>query len=812
MRLLHPAVKTASAAMISLLGILRSEGADLLPPVSERYSQPTVAETPDFQKHVVPLLGRLGCNGRSCHGSFQGRGGFQLSLFGYDFPMDHAALTAKAESQNTARVDRKTPDQSLILQKPTTRTEHEGGLRFKADSWEYRLLLKWIAAQTPTIQTPQKLERLEVTPAEITAVPQGSPVPLNVVAIWSDGSREDVTCLCRFRSNDDGVATVDSDGRVTGTGTGDTHIIAFYDNGVASIPVLPAVSAASAADQQTAWPRDPRTTWIDSHINTRLQKLGYIPSAVCTDTEFLRRLSIDLTGTLPTPDEVTQFLADSSADKRDRKIDELLQRSTFSAWWANKLCDFTGCNPNQQAELGQELAEQWYMWMYQRLQENTPYDEIVERILLAVGRENEQSYDQYSAETSAYFRGDSPADFAQRHTMPHYWSRRSMASPKDKALAVAHSFLGLRLQCAECHKHPWDQWTQDDFRQFSSFFDNVTYGIAPDAQDSYARLAGKVGLPVKGSEGAPVRPDVLVHAQEGRTVPWREVYVSVRPANASLNLLGSGRVPLSATADPRIAIMSWMRDSKNPWFARAIVNRVWASCFPVGIVDPPDDLNAANPPANAALLDDLSEKFIEHEYDLRWLLREITRSSAWQRSLQPNSTNEHDRRNFSRALPRRIPAEVLYDGIKQAVAADDQQQAVRLDISRRAVGHLSMRMAGTYAMHVFGKPERAVTCDCERVNEPTLLQAVFMQNDPLILMQLEESGWLKQLDSGGTQVSDDDLKQWINNAWLRAVSRPATEAERTRSLQHVRLQSSPAEGIRDVLWALLNTKEFLLNH
>lgn len=794
--------------LIGIISIPTTDAAEILEPARRRFAGAIASETPDFQKHVVPLLGRLGCNGRSCHGSFQGRGGFQLSLFGYDFAMDHAALTGKAESQSGQRIAPTTPEQSLILLKPTEQLDHEGGLRFDRNSWEYRLLHSWISAKSPTVESPRKLARLDVTPQELTANADGRPMPLKVVAVWKDGTREDVTCLCRFRSNDDAVATVDADGNVAVVGSGDTHVIAFYDNGVASVPVLPAISAAT----NTPWPVDVRTTWIDQHVDARLRKLGYVPSPLCNDAEFLRRLSIDLTGTLPTPAEVTQFLSDSARDKRDLKIDELLQRSTFSAWWANKLCDFTGCNPNQQAELGQELAEQWYMWMYQRLLDNTPYDQIVERIVLAVGRDRDQSYDQYANTTSAYFRNDATTDFANRQTMPHYWSRRSLTTSSDKALAVAHSFLGLRLQCAECHKHPWDQWTREDFKQFSAFFDNIAFGVAPDAQEQYTHLAGEVGLSVKGKDGAPVRPDVLVHAQQGRTVPWREVYVAARPTEIKLNLLQSGEIALGKDDDPRVPLMAWMRDPQNPWFARSLVNRVWASCFHMGIVDPPDDLNAANPPSNAELLDDLTQRFVQHGYDLRWLLREITQSSAWQRSLLANPTNGNDRRNFSRAVARRIPAEVLYDGIKQAVAATDQMDNVRLDLTRRAVGHLSMRMAGTYAMHVFGKPERAVTCDCERVNEPTLLQAVFMQNDPLVLMQLDESGWIREIAAHGHPVSDDALKQWINEAWLRALARPATDSETARSLQHVRSQPTAADGLKDVLWALLNTKEFLLNH
>ena len=335
-----------------------------------------------------------------------------------------------------------------------------------------------------------------------------------------------------------------------------------------------------------------------------------MPSQRCDDSEFIRRASIDLTGTLPSPEEVRAFLDDSAPNKRSAKIDELLRRPAMAAWWANKLCDFTGCNPGQQAELGQEFAEQWYMWIYQRLRDNTPYDEIVEGILLARGRDHDEPYREYAKEMSSYFRDDKPGDFSDRATMPHYWSRRKLGESSEKALAVAHSFMGIRLQCAQCHKHPWDQWTQEDFEQFSRFFDDVRYGVGEDANSLYQELAGKVGLRLrKGQEGAPIRPEQLAHAREGKTIPWREVYVRSREQPVRLSLLGQQSVFLKPDDDPRTAIMDWLRRPENPWFAKAIVNRVWASCFHVGIIDPPDDLNAANPPSNPELLDWLATEF-----------------------------------------------------------------------------------------------------------------------------------------------------------------------------------------------------------
>lgn len=792
-----------------LFGVPSLRAEQLATPVEERFGSVDSSKLPpDFQKHVVPLISRLGCNGRACHGSFQGRGGMALSLFGYDFQADREALTGKSQSESGRRIEVTNADDSLILMKATEAIDHEGGQLIEPDSWQYRLLREWIASGASREQRDQVLVSLEVRPKQLQSSTLHESVPIQVTANWSDGTREDVTGITRFRSNDDAVVHVDEQGRAKTVGFGDTHLVAFYDNGVASIPVV-----VRDPDQPSVpWPTDPEPSAIDQLVNQKLRFLGIVPSQQCDDSEFIRRVSIDLTGTLPSPQESRAFLADSSANKRSAKIDELLRRPAMAAWWANKLCDFTGCNPGQQAELGQDFAEQWYMWIYERLRENTPYDKIVEGILLARGREDAESYREYAEQMSSYFRDNDAGDFSERTTMQHYWSRRTLGESSEKALAVAHSFMGIRLQCAQCHKHPWDQWTQEDFKQFSRFFDDVRYGVAEDADSVYRQLAEKVGLRVqKGQEGAPIRHEQLAHAREGKTIPWREVYVRSREQPLRLSLLGQQSVFLKPNDDPRTAIMDWLRRAENPWFAKAIVNRVWASCFHVGIIDPPDDLNAANPPSNPELLDWLATEFVSHDYDLRWLLAEITRSSTWQRSVRPNATNMNDRKHFSRAVPRRIPAEVAYDAMKQVLCAKDEQQTVREDLSRRAVGHLSMRMAGTYAMHVFGKPERAVTCDCERVNEPSLLQSVFMQNDPLVLMLLGDSGWLADMRNH-QDPSIEVQEKWVKEAWLRAFCRAPRPEEMDRALSHLSSATSAGDGMEDLLWSLFNTKEFLLNH
>ncbi|MDA1232043.1 MAG: DUF1553 domain-containing protein, partial [Planctomycetota bacterium] len=368
----------------------------------------------------------------------------------------------------------------------------------------------------------------------------------------------------------------------------------------------------------------------------------------------------------------------------------------------------------------------------------------------------------------------------------------------------------IRLQCAQCHKHPFAPWTQQDFKEFSRFFENVTFGVEPQSDGRYRELASKVGLNVRGDNGAAISNEVLKQAQKGRIIPWRELYISLRPSPASLSLLRSGVVTLQGDDDPRAPIMKWMNESDNPWFARAFVNRVWAGYFHAGIIDPPDDLNPANPPSNPELLDWLTSGFVEHDYDIKWLHRQIVTSNTYQRSWEPNETNRLDRHNFSRTVPRRLPAEIVYDSVKQSLVATDKLEEVRADLTRRAIGHLSMRLAGTHAMEVFGKPDRVVNCDCERVNQPTLLQSIFLQNDPLIDQRIEESGWLRELGEQEASGLLPGHEQLVKTAWLRTVSRPPTAAESARGISHLAKAESTVDGLRDLLWALINTKEFVL--
>ncbi|HEX8200579.1 MAG TPA: DUF1549 and DUF1553 domain-containing protein, partial [Isosphaeraceae bacterium] len=785
--------------------------AEVLAPASQRFADPEVREVPDFQKHILPLMGRLGCNTRSCHGSFQGQGGFRLSLFGYDFKMDHEALLLK----DAGRVDVETPELSKILQKPTLAIPHKGGKRMEEESWQYTMFSRWIEDGAKGATRPAHFERLEVTPGEIVFREDGQPVPLRVIAHWDDGRREDVTCISRFRTNDESIAEVSEDGVVTSLGQGDTHVVAFYDNGVAVTQVLRPVSE----DVGPRYPAVPTPTRIDALIVAKLRKLGIAPSELATDAEFLRRVSLDMTGTLPTPAEVDAFLADRSPAKRAAKVDELLERPTYAAKWTNVLCDITGATPRAfagQGPLNTQFARDWYKWIHARVRANTPYDELVAGIVLATSRRPGQSYDDFIAEQGSYYRKDDQADFASRDTMPYYWARRNVRKPEEMALNFSYAFLGVRLECAQCHKHPFDQWTQDDFNGFTAFFNSVRYGTAPDARPRFQALQEELGL--KGKNNNQQQKLLADSIGAGRPIPWQEVFVTrgarVRPAGLkgqpakvrqqaraaarviTPKVLGGEEVSLEGGEDPRRPLMEWMRDEQNPYFARALVNRIWAQYFGTGIINPPDDMNLANPPSNAPLLDYLAGEFIRRGFDMKWLHREIATSLAYQRSWRTNATNRLDERNFSRAVVRRLPAEVLLDAVAQATSSSEALSRATSDLEARGIGPNAAagpgrRGGGDYAAAVFGRSTRDANCDCSRSDEPNLLQSIFLQNDQQLLTSLvRPDGWLAERTGAATRArtqarpgKGQDLAQQIDvlQRRLEKLKQDAPQAERLQS-------------------------------
>ena len=888
--------------------VCASEAAPVRPRIDTRYAADGVTEAPDFRQHVLPLIGQLGCNGRACHGSFQGQGGFRLSLFGYDFKADHDNLLAGDEP----RTNIENPVDSLILLKPLEEVPHEGGQRLEKGTWQYRVLLGWIeaGAKDPG-DAAARFVRLELEPRELVARAKGDTWQLRAVAVWSDGMREDVTPLCRFQSNDDQVATIDAAGLVTAAGPGDTHVVAFYDNGVVPVPVVFPVSDRVGP----AYPDVPTPTRIDELVVDKLRKLGEVPSEPCTDTEFLRRVSLDITGTLPTAAEATAFTADTNPDKRARKIDELLERPGYAAWWATKFCDWTGNNSRFNQNKGPDrqnvVSQLWYEWMKARIEENLPYDQLVERIVLARSRLDGESFEDYCSRMSAFLRKDDKASFADSPTLPYFWSRSNFRTNEERALGFAYSFLGVRIQCAQCHKHPFDQWTKDDFDRFENFFARVKFGPGPDTKKPTEEMLTALDVS-KSLKGNKLEQELAKLAGEGKVVPFSETYVTPPPkpvdakaiarlekqkgqeqekqrskllAGRTATVLGGEESRIDELEDPREVLMDWMRDDANPYFARAIVNRVWAAYFNVGIVEPPDDLSLANPPSNEPLLDHLADGFRAHGFDLKWLHREIASSRTYQTSWRPNETNRLDERNFARAVGRRIPAEVVYDAIKIATASDAEAAKLQSSLKGRAIADPIVTPRGnSYALTVFGRSIRESNCDCDRSMEPGLLQSVFLQNDFEALALIDRpGGWLdgavpqakakaaerdasvaevrnlqakiaaleeelaaareegekgevkkieqrlaslrKRLAVAGDEVPgkprrpattpEQDAARFdelVKEAYLRTLTRPPTPEEVGRAASYLAEVRDLRTATRDLLWALLNTKEFVVNH
>lgn len=918
---------TIIAAQLMVVGIVTTttQAADPNPASPEvaridaRYAADSVTETPDFRQDIVPLLGKLGCNGRACHGSFQGQGGLRLSLFGYDFKSDHEMLTQGEKP----RVDTKSVAESLILQKPLQMIPHEGGTRITAGTWQHRVLTKWIegGAKSVTAETPDFV-RLDVTPEEIVATKRGETFTLKAVAVWSNGTKQDVTPLCRFQTNNDQVATVDQAGIVTSAGPGDTHVIAFYDNGVVPVPVIQPVSDKTG----DKYPAVATPTKIDELVVQKLRKLGMVRSEICTDAEFLRRASLDITGTLPTAAEVEAFLvesaSESTASKRARKIDDLLERPAYAAWWATKFADWTGnnvtkLNNNKSGiDAGTRSAE-WYEWLRTRVEKNVAYDELAEGIILAVSRQEGENFNQYCERMSAYHHKDPHGSYAEQPSMTYYWSRREFQKPEERALGFAYTFLGLRIQCAQCHKHPFDQWTKDDFDRFTGFFSRLRYGTIPGTKDDENAMLEKAGIDYKNLKGNDLGRAIRDHLAKNEVMPFDELFVPAanrkpaapakdkngkpvkRPqvvAGRTAKILGGEEIKIEDMADPREALMDWLRDEHNPYFAKAIVNRIWSGYFNAGIVEPADDLSLANPPSNEPLLDYLTAEFRAHGYDMKWLHRTIANSLTYQLSWHANETNQYDERNFARAVPRRLPAEVAYDSVQLATMSDSEAAKWHESVKGRAIANAGMAGRGNkaredYALTIFGKSSRESNCECDRSMEASLLQTVYLRNDDDVLAMIGGKGrWVeqiqKQLEAASGQVKSDasappktaentdtrqsrkaaradleqlkrklenatrknrtdvvavlekqiaarekqladeskepeqaksasappDLMPIIRQAYLRTLGRYPTDTESNRALKNYTETADVGTGTKDLLWALVNTKEFVINH
>jgi len=828
----------------------------------------TAAETPAeplFGRHVVPLFSRLGCNAGLCHGAVQGKNGFRLSLFGVEPSLDHERLVREGGGR---RLNLQDPAGSLLLQKATGRLPHEGGKRLEAGSPEYQLLHAWIARGAPRDSPEQgQIRRLTMTPERQTLKP-GQSTQLRVEARFADGSVEDVTNLCSFESRDRAVAEVDRAGLVRASSPGDAALVArFRAQPVMSVLLVP-------AEARGDFPNVSENNFIDRHLFDKLRQLQVPPSDLCDDATFLRRVTLDVTGALPTPDEVRAFLTDSVADKRAKKVEELLARPGYSALWATKFCDVLRPRISYQDFTHQPApgsTRRFYEWIRARLQENTPYDQMVERMLTATSLDG-RSRDEWirevldQAEEDQTGARDGSSKHAQRQTLDLYWHRFDTTGVKG-AVQVAHAFLGLRLQCAQCHRHPTDIWTQDDLLSFANFFNRVRANTGVLSVKDAAEIKKKAGgaltaeekkkLQDEGKElanqakqlqeqakgkvkaeaekfqrdakvlqdrsGAIGRAVAILDCSQvyhapGNPFGWASVTSPLGTQQSEqFRFLGERQaVAVTGDQDPRPLVVGWMRLPDNPFFARAIVNRVWAHYFERGLIEPVDDLSPLNPPSHPELLRELCAGFIASKYDLRWLHRTILNSRAYQLSYRTNPGNQSDTRNFASFYRRRLPAEVFLDALNHATGSSEKFGATVLPGARALEVPVSVLDGAVgskfveYTFTVFGRPTRntEALCDCDRETRPALLQSLYLANHPEVLKKIgDPKGRVAQIIK---EHADDGRR--IDEAYLWTLSRPATEAERQICLEYLKKSPSLQKGLEGLMWSLLNTSEFLLNH
>jgi hypothetical protein len=785
----------------------------------------------DFERHVMGLLGRLGCNNGSCHGSFQGKGGLRLSLFGYDPEKDFLALTREAHGR---RIDRTDAERSLVLLKPTGQVEHGGKVRFGKASWAYRVLHAWLADGAAWTQGSGEVKSLRVTPAELAFHRPGQSGRLRVHATFADGSTEEVTALCDFRTSDDGVAEVGGLGAVKAVRAGDAAVIVSYRGNVVGVCVL----VPNLAPPDFRYPDVRPFNYVDREVLAKLRRLNMVPSDLCTDAEFLRRVTLDTVGILPTPDEVRAFLADRRFDKRARKIEELLAHPMHAALWATRFSDITGNNTDALEFPPQRrfrLSQAWHDWFRKRIAANMSYDEIVRGVLCATSREG-RTPEGYIEEVAAFEEAcdnRKPCSYPDRTSLDLFWRRQARVPTSEWGEKTAAAFLGVRLECAQCHKHPFDRWTQADYRSYANIFAAVGFGASGDS----ANLFRQENL--QRNQKNKERQALLRARKKGVKVPpllgpVREVFVIPRPGGLLSHpdgrrvilkpkALGGPEIRVQPGEDPRVALFEWMRDPENPFFARSFVNRVWGHYFGVGIVHPVDDFSLANPPSNPALLDTLAREFVRGDYDLRALERTILNSRTYQLSSVPNATNRFDRSNFARSYVRPLMAEVVVDVLNAALGVEERWGPEH-PVGARAIEIGSSRVqngAVAYAFRVFGRPPRTTACDCERAVDPGLPQKLYLMADPVLLGKLRGSRRVAVLLA--QKKSDNEI---LEELFLATLSRPPTAAERKRFAAHreeeielpagkgkARKGIAPRQAVfDDALWALLNTTEFIFNH
>jgi len=720
------------------------------------------AKPPSFVNDVQPVLTRLGCNQGACHGKGSGQNGFKLSLRGYAPEWDHAWITREL---HTRRINPTNPDASLLLLKPTGLAAHEGGVLMAVGSREYNVLLNWIRGGAPGIVKDEPtIRRVTVEPATRTLKP-GNALQLTVRAEYSDGQTKDVTWLTKFDSNDAGIAPVSATGLVNMDRAGETAIRAMFQGQVAVAVVTAPFENAVQADLYTA-----KNNFIDTHVFKKLSDLRIEPSIPCDDATFIRRVYLDAMGILPSPDEVRSFLKDASPSKRTKLIDAVLERSEFVDFWTMQLNDLLMNRKESDHDVrGTKGVRNFYDWIREQVAKNRPWDEMTRELLTVTGSTHDRP-------AVGYF-------------IVNVGENRD--SHKSTVVAnAAQTFLGVRIGCAQCHNHPLEKYTQDDYYHFAGYFSRIRL----DRKDpKMGPTSLSVSLPDMKQNKGPVG---VSQPRTNRFLPPQT--------------LDRVNFKIAADQDPRAVLADWIVNPKNEYFAGAMVNRIWSHYFNVGLVEPVDDLRESNPPTNPDLWKALVSEFVAKKYDRKHLMRLILNSRAYQLSSTTKPTNEKDQRFYSHFYARRLPSEVLHDAIYTVTGIADTFDGYPAGL--RAVQIPDPGVKSKF-LTIFPRSERITACACERSGDVTLVHTLHLISDSMTQKIRASDGRLATLMK--SKRSDAEI---MDEVMLIALSRPVKDAERERVMTHLDErrrelgERGRAEAFEDLVWALLNTKEFIFNH
>ena len=707
---------------------------------------------PRFGVEVMAVLSKGGCNAGGCHGNLNGKGGFRLSLRGADANFDFQHITHELQGR---RIDRFAPEQSLLLQKPLGIVPHQGGVRFNEQSAEYAILRDWIAAGGVRGEhSAAELVKLKVTPTDVYLDEPRDSVQLQVEAQFRDGSSHNITNLaCYDLTNLN--ATVSPGGLVTRARYGETTVLVRFLQSQVPVHI-----AFVPQREHFVWSQPAEHNFIDKHVHAKLKRLKMNPSPRCDDSTFLRRATLDCLGMLPTAEEAKAFVSDTSQDKREAFIEALVKRKEFADFWALKFSDILR---NEEKVLDKRGVELFYQWIHKSISQGKPLDRFVRELIVSRG--------------STY--QSAPANFY-----------RANRDPFTRAETTARIFLGVRLQCARCHNHPFDVWTQDDYYQWSAWFGRIDYQILQNDR--------KDKLDLNSFNG-----EQIIHIlSEGEVTNPRS------NSAAPPHFLGAATPEIPDNADRTVILAEWLASPRNKMFVRSQVNWVWYQLLGRGLIEPLDDARATNPPSHPALLDELAKEFVSQKCDLRSLVKTILRSAAYQVASEPNETNREDEANYAHANIRRLSAEQLLDAQSDLIG-------VRPSFGGYPAGTRAIHVRGVVRttkepgdrfLKLFGKPDRLLACECERSHETTLNQTLLSISAADLQERLEKpgnrlDGWLK------AGLSPEAV---VDEVYWTALSRPPNEAERAAGVAFLAASPDRFATLQDYVWAIMNAKEFIL--